>query len=526
MYHYRTYKKKKKSKAGTIILTIFLLIFVLIGVVVVKTLTYPFARFEAVDEAEPMTYTLPEDAARRLSKAIRIPTVSGDINRETDNPFDQFKAYLPEAFPAVYKSLDTLTVNKYGLLFHWKGKDDTRKPILFLAHYDVVSVRESEADEELFGEEIYRPADAAKPPVTDVQTRWDFPPFSGAVADGRIYGRGTVDVKGMLLAQLEAVNALLVDSFQPEQDIWFAYGFDEETGGMEGAARMAAYFKQNDIAFDAVYDEGSVVMAPGIAGTRRAIALVGLGEKGVCTMNITVKALGGHSSMPPYKSSLVLAAEIIEQLNTNQLPAQIIPPIQSFLDRIGGSMSFMSQMAIANQWLLKAPLLDMLGQNPSTNSLIRTTTAITMAKGSDYPNILSTTAGITVNFRILNGETVDMVVDHVKEICADYDVDIQVELAQEPSALSSEDTPAYRAIERSMAKIYPEASVVSFISPTASDARKYESVSNNVYRLIPICLNEFEQRTIHNTNEYISLENYKKMIYYFKDLMSGFETIE
>lgn len=525
MYHYRPYKKKKKSKTKRILLTVFALLFILILVVVVKTLTYPFAGY-TIAESEPLTYELQDSAAMRLSKAIRIPTVSEDINKEIDNPFDHFKAFLPEAFPAVYKSLDTLSVNKYGLLLHWKGKDATRKPILFLAHYDVVPATGYNTKEEQYNEEIFRPREAAKSPISDFQTSWLYPPFSGAVADGRVYGRGALDLKSTLLAQLEAVNALLVDSFRPEQDIWFAYGFDEETGGSKGATQIAAYFKQKNIEFDAVYDEGGAVMTPGIAGINRPIALVGVAEKGICIVNITVRAMGGHSSMPPRKSSLVLAAEIIEKLNKQQLPAQIIPPVQSLMDHVGGSMSFVSQMAIANQWLLEAPLLNILEQNPATNAFIRTVTAVTMAKGSDAPNMLSSTADITVNFRILTGETVEMVVDHVQAICAGYDALIKVEMSREPSRLSSEDTRAYRAIQHVMGRIYPEASVAPYITSTATDAQKYESVSRNIYRIMPVFLNEYELRTIHDENEYISLENYRNMILYFKNLMETFETTE
>jgi len=183
-------------------------------------------------------------------------------------------------------------------------------------------------------------------------------------------------------------------------------------------------------------------------------------------------------------------------------------------------------MAIANQWLLETPLLKVLEKDPATNALVRTTTAVTMAKGSDAPNVLSATADVTVNFRILTGESVEKVVNHVKEICTGYDVDIRVESSREPSNLSSEKTRAFRAIRNSITKFYPEASVASYITLTATDAYKYETVSKNVYRIMPVYLNEYEQRTIHNENEHISLENYGRMIAYYKDIMVSFETVE
>lgn len=526
MYYYRDYRKKKKRKTGKIIASIFALLLVLVIVVVVKTLTYPFAKFETTQDTEIIYHDVTNEAIQRLVNGIRIPTISEDASKTVDNPFDHFKAYLPEAFPEIYEAMDTLTVNKYGLLYHWKGKNPELNPVLFIAHYDVVPVAGYESSEEWFGADVFRPNDPEKGSIEEFQTQWDYPPFSGAVADGRIYGRGTLDVKSMLFAQLEAATTLLVDSFQPEQDIWFAYGFDEEISGKEGALKIADYFKQKNITFDAVYDEGSVVVAPGVAGINRPLALVGVAEKGFCTVNITVKGMGGHSSMPPRKSSLVLASEIIGKLNKNQLPAEIIPPVASFLNHAGGSMDFTSRMAIANQWLLKIPLLHVLEQSPATNALVRTTTAVTMAKGSDAPNVLSSTAEIVVNFRILTGNSVEMVVNHVNDICADYDVDIRVENAREPSNLSPENTRAFRAIENSISKLYPDAMVASYITLTATDAQKYETVSRNVYRIMPVYLNEYEQRTIHNENEYISIENYGRMIAYYKDMMQSYETIE
>lgn len=526
MYYYREYRKKKKGKAGKILGIIFSLLLALLVVIAVKTLTYPFTKFEPAETAEQIDADVSDEAVRRLLRAVRIPTISEDTAQLAGNPFDAFKAYLPEAYPEVYKAMNTLSINKYGLLFHWKGKDATRKPILFLAHYDVAPVAGYESGEELFGEEIFRLHDVKKEAIDKFQGSWNFPPFSGAVSNGRIYGRGTLEAKGMLLSQLEAASTLLTDSFQPEQDIWFAYGFDKETGGTKGAAKMAEYFRQKNITFEAVYDGGSTVIAPGTAGIGRPVALVGVAEKGFCTVDITVKGMAGSSSMPPRKSSLVLAAEIIEKLNNKQLPANIIPPVRSFLNHVGMSMDFVSRMAIANQWFLDVSLLKMLEKNPATNALVRTTTAVTMAKGSNAPNVLSATAEITADFHILNGESVETVVDHVKDVCADYDVEIQVKSAREPSGLSSEDTRAFRAIRNSIARLYPEAVIASCIALTVADAPKYEIVSKNVYRIMPVCLNEYEQRAIRNENEYISLENYGRMIAYYKDVMATYEAVE
>ena len=159
---------------------------VLCTVVIVRTATYPFIRTTGPD-GPPRSVEPSAQAVERLAGGIRIPTVSDAIDRTDDNPFQAFKAYLPQAYPAIYSQLDTLTINEYGLVFRWPGKNPALPPILLCSHYDVVPVLN------------YDPS-APDAPLPG----WDYPPFSGAVADGRIYGRGTLDMKGMLFSILEA----------------------------------------------------------------------------------------------------------------------------------------------------------------------------------------------------------------------------------------------------------------------------------------------------------------------------------
>lgn len=274
-----------------------------------------------------LTDKAPELSVKRLSGGIQIPTISSEKYEETNfEPFDRFKEYLRKSYPLIFQQLKFSTVNTYGLVFHWKGKDPDRNPILFLSHYDVVPVDNYDFSKVTSQETIYQYDDPPASPVQSVQTTWEYPPFSGAVAKGRIYGRGSLDMKGMLFAILEAADMLLTKGFQPEQDIWFAFGHDEEVSGLQGAVYIADYFRKKNLTFDAVYDEGSFLLNPGIRQFSRPLALVGVGEKGMLTLRLRVHGLGGHSSMPPLKSSLVLAVEIIQRLNNSQMPARIIPP--------------------------------------------------------------------------------------------------------------------------------------------------------------------------------------------------------
>ena len=469
----------------------------LILVLIVRTFTYQFKKIEKTGDNEVVLTAPSEKAIRRFAGGIRIPTISNEFYEETNfGPFEEFMRYLSDSYPEVYKVMDTDTINTYGMIFHWKGKNST----------------------------IFQLNDKPLPPIQSYATKWDYPPFSGAVINGRIYGRGTLDMKCMLFSLMEGADNLIAEGFQPERDIWFAFGHDEEVSGRQGAVKIAEYFKNKELNFDAIYDEGGIIAAPSsaIESIKVPLGLVGTGEKGFLTLRLTIKGMGGHSSMPPEKSSLIYAAEIIEKLNNNQFPAQIISPIAAFFDNVGNEMGFFSRMTMANQWLLRPLLLSTMEKSPASNALVRTTTAITMAKGSDAANVLASEAEVTVNFRILPGDSVSGVIEHVKKLCEGYDIDLKVISQRAPSNISPENVRGFEIIKEKVNKIYPEAIVTSYITIGGTDSYKYQAVSKDIYRFMPICLNQYEQRTIHNENEYISLENFGKIQWYFKELLKTY----
>lgn len=141
-------------------------------------------------------------------------------------------------------------------------------------------------------------------------------------------------------------------------------------------------------------------------------------------------------------------------------------------------MGFLSRMAIANQWLLEPLLLNTMEKSPASNALVRTTTAVTMAKGSDAPNVLASEAEVTVNFRILPGDSVAGVMEHVQKICEGYDVSIDVISQREPSGISPENVRGFQIIKEELAEIYPAAIVTSYITIGGTDSYKYQIVSD------------------------------------------------
>lgn len=506
------------------ILFIILGILIILAIIVlIKTFTYPFKKINSTFSTG-WKVVRDDSAIHRLSGGIKIPTVStGELGNFDYSTFDTFKEYLKKSYPLIYGNTEYIEINKYGLIFRLKGSNPSLDPILFLSHSDVVPP--GDADIKDSAENIFRPDDQPLPAVLKVSEDWDFGPFSGAVANGRIYGRGAIDMKGMLFSLLESMNNLIRNKHIPQRDIYLAFGFDEEVGGQKGADQIARYFKSKNLKFDAVYDEGGLILQKGsVAGIDSDVAVIGCAEKGFLSVKIKVKGLGGHSSMPPTETAIGKAAVIMQRLENDQMKPVITPLINEFFTNIGGSMSFINRMAISNQWLLKPVLLSQLTKNNSTNALVRTTTALTMMKGSDAPNVLSPEVEFVVNFRLLPGNSVKDVKNHIAKATKGFDVEIEeIDNVKEASAVSPTNTKSFKLIEAAIREIHPTAIATPYLTVGATDSYKYQIVSRNIYRFMPIKITDAEKQSIHSTNEYISIENYMKMIHYFEFMMTNYD---
>jgi len=222
--------------------------------------------------------------AQRLAQAVRLKTVSSASDAQLNaDQFQALHALLEKQFPLVHARLKRETVGGLSLLYTWPGSDPQAKPILLMAHQDVVPI------------------------APGTEGDWQQPPFSGAVADGYVWGRGSWDDKGNLLSQLEAVELLLKSGWQPPRTVYLAYGADEEVSGHRGAAQIAALLKSRGAQLDFVIDEGLLVLDGVMPGLKQPAALVGIAEKGYMSVQLTVSATPGHSSMPPPKGSSAIA---------------------------------------------------------------------------------------------------------------------------------------------------------------------------------------------------------------------------
>jgi carboxypeptidase PM20D1 len=443
---------------------------------------------------------IPESAAERLAGSLRFRTISHADPGKTDPAgFPALHAYLAASFPKVHSTLARETVNTHSLLYTWHGSDRSLKPILLMGHLDVVPVE----------------------PGTE--TKWRRDPFGGEIADGFIWGRGAIDNKSAVVGILEAIEMLLADGFQPKRTVYIAYGHDEEVGGAEGARHVAALLKRRGIQLEFVMDEGGVVGDGILPGVGAPVAMIGIAEKGFVTVELVARGAGGHSSLPPQQSTVGILSSAIANLEAHQMPARLDGATSQMFERIGPHFPFAQRSVFANLWLSRPFVTRKLEANSTTNAMIRTTTAATVFQAGAKDNVLPAHARAVVNFRILPGDSVKGVLEHVRRVIGDDRIEVKVGGAfqAEPSALSNSESDGFRRLESTIRSVTPEAIVAPYLVVVVSDSRYFADVSENVFRFLPVRLTSRDLERMHGTDERISVRDYETAIRFYRELLQN-----
>lgn len=471
-----------------ILLTLLAIILVIAAILTINTLSLSSKQVEP-DSLDAMDF--PKMAYQNLSKAIQFKTISYSEDAIPDSTaFNGFHQFLRDTYPLVHQNLSLDTISEYSLLYTWRGTDASKKPIILMSHQDVVPVDQ--------------------PTLAD----WEAPPFEGRITDTHIIGRGTLDDKSSLIALMESIETLLKENFKPSQTIYLAFGHDEELGGENGAQKIAAYLEEKGVHAAMTLDEGGLLAENMVPGFDKTIAMLNLAEKGYASFNLIVETKGGHSSSPPPDNTLGMLAQAIVDLEDNQLPYKLVKPIDYQFEYMGAEMPFFKKMAFANPWLFKGPVLKALNAH--------TTTAPTIVEGGVKDNVIPTVGKATINFRILPGETVESVKEHIQKTVGDK---IKVELAgfaTNPSPVSGIDSEAFKTLEKTIRSVFPEVVVVPGLIGGGTDARYFYGVSDDVYRFYPIRISPESFSRFHGIDEKISKENYREMVEFTYQLIKKF----
>lgn len=435
-------------------------------------------------------------AIEHLSDAIKIKTISyPDYDKMDFKLFDEFLLFLETTYPNINRVCKKELINGYCPMYLWESENKGKKPILLLAHYDVVPVgKDNGAD-------------------------WEEDPFSGVIKDNYIWGRGALDDKNQVIAIMESIEYMISNDLKLDRDIYMVFGFDEEIGGIRGAEEAAKVFEERNMEFECVIDEGGCIITDMMDGLTSPMALIGTAEKGSTNVKLTVTGQDGHSSMPPRSTAVGTLAKIITNVEKNPMPARLIGPVKDMFKTMAPHVDG-KKFILKNIDKLFPIISPILGKDPTINSLIRTTIAFTIVEGSQAPNVLPKTATTTANLRILQGDTIDSTIEHIRRVNPGIDFEIEKLLIEEASEISEINSESYRILTNTISKIYPDAIALPYLMSGGTDSRKYFNVSKNIYRFSAVILTKKDYATIHSKNERISFENFSNMIKFYIEFLS------
>jgi carboxypeptidase PM20D1 len=429
----------------------------------------------------------------KLQALVRIPTVSNRDPALVDvAAFDEFVAELARQFPILHERLELTRVDTHGLLFHWAGRS-TERPVVLMAHLDVVPVEED--------------------------APWQHPAFGAEIHDGAVWGRGTLDDKGELVAICAAVEDLLERGFTPEQDVWLSFGCNEEVSGTS-AVLAVEELRRRGIEPWFVIDEGGAIASEAFPGVSAPVGVVGVTEKGVTSLELRVDGRGGHASTPKRNGPTVRLAKALTKLDRHQMAASVPDPTIELLRRMAPHAPRALRPLMANADKVRPVLTRALiaaGAEPA--AMTRTTFAITTLSGSPALNVIASTAKAGVNIRIMVGDTVAGVLEHVRRTIGDDEVQVTVVEQNEPSPISPYDDEAFGLIESTITEVFPDAIPAPYVMMAATDSRFFTEICPRVYRFAPFRMTKAQRESIHSYDEHLGVDAFVDGVRWYQRLI-------
>lgn len=475
------------------ILFVFLLAaIVLIGVVVYKT--FAFKSRQVKTNFAPVEINADPSI---LGEAITFQTISHKRQMLDDSAFVGFHKFLQRSFPLTDSRLEKEVINDFSIIYTWRGSDPEKKPLVLTAHMDVVPVEYSTLDQ------------------------WEAKPFSGEKVGEFIYGRGTIDDKGSLIAILQAVESLLQSGFTPTRTLIICLGHDEEIGGDEGAVEMAAHLKRKGVEAWMVLDEGGTLAKGIVPGINETVALVGTSEKGYVSLELSASLSGGHSSMPEERNALEVVNEALYKLKQNPLPNRLSDPLEGFISHIGPHLPFTQRMAFANTWLFKPLIFSVYEKSAAGSALVRTTQVATVFNSGIKDNVVPNRARAVVNYRLLPGDEPKAILERARDIIGDTAVKVVMldGFGEAASPVSDHESQQFRYLAGIIRSVNPGVLVSPYLVLGATDGRHYYSIGKNVFRFSPIPLESEDLERIHGINERISIRGFRQSVTFYATLI-------
>ncbi len=354
--------------------------------------------------------------------------------------------------------------------------DGSKKPLLLMSHLDVV------------------PAD---------ESRWDAPPFSGEIRDGSLWGRGTLDTKGLTAMHMMAMFLLKRQEAPLKRDIIIMANADEEAGGRLGAGWVVDnHFDKIEAEF--ALNEGGF----GMEINGKTLILCTNAEKGMTWAKLTAKGRPGHGSLPHNDNATLHMSRAINNISKYRPRITVTDTFRNFikgickLDARGHLLKFVDKPGIGR-------LVLKLVKDEHVKVMVQTTITPTTIKGGVKVNVIPDHCELALDCRIVPGITRDDLERTILDL-ADSDkirLDFEVFSAASESPI---DTELFSTIEQVIAANHPDSVLSPFMLPGGTDSRFVRAKGIPAYGLMPFVFSKEDIASIHGDNEKISIENFSQ----------------
>lgn len=444
----------------------------------------------------PLDADRADQYAVKFQKMIACPTVSVKGSHD-DTEFAKFRDLLVDLFPRIHKNCEKMLFGDGCLVYKLAGKDEKRN-ILLMSHHDVVPATEKE--------------------------NWDYPPFAGTIADGRIWGRGTQDTKGSLYGELEALEQLLERGFAPACNVWMASSCNEETGG-NGIPEALKWFQQEKITFEVILDEGGAVIDPPIGGMNCGkCAMVAIHEKGIHDLVLTAESASSHSSLTSGTKATPterMAAFVTEVSRKNPFIRRLNPLVRGMFEAMAPYAGQPLKLVLGHSRLFAPVLVKLLPKlSPQAGGLIGTT--------CQFNDIVSSEKGLLctakVTLRSVDDKDVAADIERLTEIAKKYGITVTMGDRQEFHAPADPSLPPFEILRKCVEEIYPDAPVVPYILPAGTDARTLTDVCKCVLRFAPVRMSKEQLASVHSRNENMDVSALGSCVAFYRRFLEYYET--
>lgn len=427
----------------------------------------------------------------QLGQMLKYKTISYEDESLIDfSEYQNFINKVKEMFPLVFSKCEFTQTEEYAIKLKLKGRS-SEKPTVLMAHYDVV-------------------------PVTD---GWVNDPFLGEIVDGYLYGRGAIDTKCTMAFVLRALEKALQNDYIPNNDLYLCFGSNEEVFG-DSQVKIVEQLKKEGIKPALVFDEGGGITTNAFPGVKEDTAFLGVVEKGMCNVKLSIDGNGGHSSTPRRNGPTIQLSKALIKLEKHPMKPKFIRTTYEMINIMGRKSSFVMKLLLGNMWLFEGLLKKLfMKASADTRALLSSTFAFTLIQGGTATNIIPNHVEANINVRIAPFNTVEEVVNHIKKVIKNDNIKIEVSDVNKMYNECDYNLDGYKIIRDTIYETYDNIVASPFIMLGGTDARHYNEICDCVIRFSPIMVNSEERKGVHGLDEKIRVESIINGLKFYENLL-------